>query len=564
MRVRKNQIRAVLTGILLPALLCGCAENTAKDEVPSKEESSAVWESVPEVTEVSTEAAAEAPTAESTEPAETASTEETESEKEEEGNGYLVAIDPGHQAPDVDMSAQEPVGPGASTTKAKATSGTQGTYTGIGEYALNLDISLLLRDQLEEEGYDVLLTREDNETAISNAERAQKALDAGADLYVRIHANGSTDPSASGALALVASAENPYVGSMHDTNRELAEDILNQYCESTGMANDGIVDRDDLTGLNWAGTMPAMLLELGYMTNRTDDLNMADPTYRAKMVAGIAAGIDQYAQDHPKESSDVAADTETAKTGSSNETAASASSALSDLLAGTISSKDANGGNEISVYAGLADGSEEASWNDATRQAASLIKLYIAGAVYENRTAVTSQESWQGETDSLLKQMITVSDNDAANTLTTRLGNGSAASGMAVVNQYCSAHGYTHTSMGRLLLAPKTNGDNLTSAGDCAAFLRDVYQGRLTGSADILSLLKQQQRRSKIPAGVPSGVTVANKTGELTDVENDAAIVFTSQGDYILTVLSEDLPDAAAERSLIVSLSQAVYQYFTS
>lgn len=50
------------------------------------------------------------------------------------GNGYIVAIDPGHQAPDVDMSAKEPNAPESTVMKAKATSGTQGRYTGVGEY----------------------------------------------------------------------------------------------------------------------------------------------------------------------------------------------------------------------------------------------------------------------------------------------------------------------------------------------------------------------------------------------------------------------------------------------
>lgn len=89
-----------------------------------------------------------------------------------------------------------------------------------------------------------------------------------------------------------------------------------------------------------------------------------------------------------------------------------------------------------------------------------------------------------------------------------------------------------------------------------------MYSGKLAGSDQILDLLKQQQRRSKIPAGVPTGVTVANKTGELLTVENDAAIVFTKSGDYILTVMSEGLPDTAAERQLIVDISGKVYSFF--
>ena len=93
--------------------------------------------------------------------------EATQNEDIPEKKGILIAIDPGHQAPDVDMSAKEPNAPGSNVMKAKATGGTSGRYSGIAEYELNLAISLMLREALQNEGYDVIMTREDNETAIS-------------------------------------------------------------------------------------------------------------------------------------------------------------------------------------------------------------------------------------------------------------------------------------------------------------------------------------------------------------------------------------------------------------
>ena len=95
--------------------------------------------------------------------------EQTEApEPEEKEKKLLVAIDPGHQAWDVDMSAKEPNAPGSAEMKAKASTGTSGKYTGIPEYELCLNVSLQLRDALREAGYDVIMTREDNETAIRN------------------------------------------------------------------------------------------------------------------------------------------------------------------------------------------------------------------------------------------------------------------------------------------------------------------------------------------------------------------------------------------------------------
>lgn len=218
------------------------------------------------------------------------SAEETE---EPQKKNILIALDPGHQSPDVDMSAQEPNAPGSSVMKAKASGGTSGRYSGIPEYQLNLDIALAVRDRLTAEGYDVLMTREDNNTGISNAERASLANDAGADISVRIHANGSEDASVNGALVLIGSAENPYVGALYDDSFRLGTCILDAYCAETGMQNLGIQLNDTMTGINWS-RIPVVILEMGFMTNQTDDMNMADPDYRTRMTEGIVRGINTY------------------------------------------------------------------------------------------------------------------------------------------------------------------------------------------------------------------------------------------------------------------------------
>lgn len=123
-------------------------------------------------------------------------------EEQPQAKGKKIAIDPGHQGPNVDMSDLEPMGPGSQEMKAKASSGTQGRYTNVPEYELTLNISKQLRLELEQRGYEVVLTREDHDTAISNSERALMAAEEGSDIYVRIHANGSEDPLAKGAMTL--------------------------------------------------------------------------------------------------------------------------------------------------------------------------------------------------------------------------------------------------------------------------------------------------------------------------------------------------------------------------
>lgn len=209
--------------------------------------------------------------------------------------------------------------------------------------------------------------------------------------------------------------------------------------------------------------------------------------------------------------------------------------------------------------------------NDTPMQAASLIKLYIMGAVYENYGTIAQSHNSE-EIDSNISAMISVSDNDAANTLVNWLGNGNDAAGMAKVNNFCQEHGFTSTQMNRLLLAGKENGDNYTSAKDCGTFLKQIYQvvnGTLPSStlanADAMYFqLKTQQRKNKIPAQLPEGVGTANKTGELDTVENDAAIIYdTAKGiDLVVCFMSQDLTDTGAAQSTIAADARAIYGYY--
>lgn len=242
-----------------------------------------------------------------------------------------------------------------------------------------------------------------------------------------------------------------------------------------------------------------------------------------------------------------------------------------DTLISQINSQLPTGNGSWSVYICDLAGGSEASINDTPMQAASLIKLFIMGAVYENYDAL-SQQYGSAALDGYLTPMITVSDNDAANSLVSCLGGGDSTAGMQKVNSFCQAHGYTSTSMGRLLLASNEFGDNYTSAYDCGKFLKEIYQicagtaqsQSLSHAEDMYALLKQQQRSNKIPAALPEGVSVANKTGELSDVENDAGILYNTQGgnDLVIVFLSQNLTSAGDAQSTIAQLSRSIYLYY--
>lgn len=241
----------------------------------------------------STKEKADVPDKKSSQPSVFSQESLSDSNNTSSGQGHIIGIDPGHQSENVDMSALEPNGPGSSDMKAKCSTGTQGSYTGVPEYELNLEVSLQLRDALEQKGYQVVMTRTDNETAISNMERAQYVASQGAEIYVRIHANGDDSHTASGALTMCPSPNNPYVAQLSEPSARLSQCILDSYCAATGFQNLGVQYYDNMTGINWS-TVPVTILEMGFMTNENDDTQMNNADFQKTMVAGIVNGIDSY------------------------------------------------------------------------------------------------------------------------------------------------------------------------------------------------------------------------------------------------------------------------------
>ncbi|MCR5214640.1 MAG: N-acetylmuramoyl-L-alanine amidase [Eubacterium sp.] len=213
------------------------------------------------------------------------------SKKSGNASGKVIVIDPGHSSKVA--SGTEPLGPGSSETKAKDSGGTKGVATGIYEYQLNMTMAEKLKTELESRGYTVYMTRTDNYTAISCMERAQVANDKNADAYIRIHADGSDNSSASGAMTICITPDNAFVKEMYSESKRLSECLLNSYCSATGYKNRGVWETDTMSGNNWS-KVPTTLIELGFMTNPTEDSQMNDASFQEKMVSGMADGIDKF------------------------------------------------------------------------------------------------------------------------------------------------------------------------------------------------------------------------------------------------------------------------------
>ncbi len=202
-----------------------------------------------------------------------------------------VAIDAGHQSKG--NYATEPIGPGAKITKAKVSSGTQGVYTKVPEYKLTLVIAKKVKDELLKRGYEVTMIRDKNKVNLSNMERAELANKSGADIFLRIHADGSTDSTVHGTSTLYPSKDNPYVPELSEDSQALAQAIVDAMCHATGAKNRGTIARDDMSGINWC-KIPVTIIEMGYMTNKKEDKLMQTEKYQNQLVQGICDGIDAY------------------------------------------------------------------------------------------------------------------------------------------------------------------------------------------------------------------------------------------------------------------------------
>jgi beta-lactamase class A len=107
--------------------------------------------------------------------------------------------------------------------------------------------------------------------------------------------------------------------------------------------------------------------------------------------------------------------------------------------------------------------------------------------------------------------------------------------------------------------------NNTTTARDLGMLL-EAIQKRTAASArscdTMLAILSRQEFNDEIPAGLPPGTRVAHKTGSITAVLHDAALVYpTGRSPYVLVVLTRNIPDERIARTLIADISRLVYEH---
>jgi len=204
----------------------------------------------------------------------------------------VIVIDPGH-----DLRANsrtEPIGPGSATRKIKDGGGTSGVVSGLREADLNLRVALRLSAALRRAGVKVVMTRTRTAgTSMGNIARARIANHAGAALFLRIHADGSTDPDARGTHTLYPALHRGWTDDVYADSKRAARVVQTDLRAALGFPDRGLQERSDFTGFNWAD-VPVILVEMGFMTNPTEDRLLATSAYQRRAALGLCSGTLRY------------------------------------------------------------------------------------------------------------------------------------------------------------------------------------------------------------------------------------------------------------------------------
>lgn len=179
------------------------------------------------------------------------------SEIKAKGDTFVIALDPGHGGEDIGMSNGDTV-----------------------EKNVTLDICSKLKIMLERQGYQAVMLREDD-TRVAKEDRIQAANDSKADLLISIHCGYSDDASESGAVS--------HYKKESKASENLAEMIQESLAEISGIQNGGASEGDYEIVANT--DMPAVLIEVGYLSNAEEAASLGDDQYQSTAARGIATAI---------------------------------------------------------------------------------------------------------------------------------------------------------------------------------------------------------------------------------------------------------------------------------
>ena len=161
---------------------------------------------------------------------------------------------------------------------------------GVTEAEVNLSVATYLANDLRNLGYDVRMYRTNNDENVISPiaadlrKRAQTANEWGADYFISIHSNSSVNPAANGFET--------YVYRLGSRSAQLAQSIQDTVVAALGMKDGGVRQANFSVLRNT--NMPAILVELGYVSNPTEALNLNSPAWQQKVASAIADGINKF------------------------------------------------------------------------------------------------------------------------------------------------------------------------------------------------------------------------------------------------------------------------------
>lgn len=222
--------------------------------------------------------------------------------------------------------------------------------------------------------------------------------------------------------------------------------------------------------------------------------------------------------------------------------------------------------------------------SDRLFPSASLIKVPIMAAVCEkikrselslstpitltrhDRTGGSGSLKWAREGTSLsvmeiLYKMITESDNTAARMLLDHAG-------IDYFQRAFEDFGLVYTRIypeGLSLTSGRVARENYTTAREMAGLLERIYKGEMVDrdlSEFMLDVLKHNKSRSRLRKGLPLGWEIGHKTGLLRRSCHDVGVVFSPRGDYVIAVLTSDVPDYKSAKGFIARVAKLTYEYY--
>lgn len=202
---------------------------------------------------------------------------------------YVVVINAGHQGKS--NNKKESIGPGSKTKKAKVAYGTRGVSTKVKESKRNLQVAKRLKKDLQAEGVKVIMIRTSEKVNISNAKRSKIANKKKADLHISLHCDAGG--SSTKGITMLVPKKNKWTKKIYKKSLKAGSTVQKQVIKKTKAKNRGISKRGDLTTFNHS-TVPVIMIEMGFMTNKSEDKKLGKTSYQKKLSQSMSTGIMKY------------------------------------------------------------------------------------------------------------------------------------------------------------------------------------------------------------------------------------------------------------------------------